>query len=60
MQAVDIQSHARCMLEAQGPRAIAEAAQKAKTLEAQGAGREAHTWRRIEAALRLMQGPRES
>lgn len=60
MQAVDIQSHARRMLEAQGPRAIAEAAQKAKTLEAQGAGREANTWRRIEAALRLMQGPRES
>ena len=51
MQAVEIQSHARRMLEAQGPRAIAEAAQKARALEAQGAGREADTWRRIEAAL---------
>lgn len=60
MHTIDVQSHARRMLEAQGPRAIADAAQKAKALEAQGDAEQAETWRRIEAALHLMHGPRAS
>jgi hypothetical protein len=60
MQAVEIQDHARKMMEAHGARAIAEAAQKAKSYEAQGEKEQAKDWRRIEAALRQLQGPRES
>ena len=60
MQATEIQDHARKMMSAHGPRAIAEAAQKAKSLESQGAADDAKDWRRIEAALRLMHGPRAS
>ncbi len=58
MHAVEIQDHARKLMESLGPKAIAEAAQKANALEAQGAADRAHDWRRIESALRQMQGPR--
>jgi hypothetical protein len=47
-------------VEAQGLKAIAEAAQKARTCEEQGDGEQARTWRRIEAALMQMRGPHES
>lgn len=60
MHAVEIQDHARKMMAAHGDRAIAEAAQKAKALEDQGEKDDAKDWRRIEAALRQLQGPRES
>jgi hypothetical protein len=60
MHAVEIQDHARKLLEAAGPKAIAEAAQKARSLEEQGDKTQAETWRRIEAALREMQGPHAS
>lgn len=60
MQAVEIQDHARRLMESLGPKAIAEAAQRANLLETQGQKDRAQDWRRIEGALRLMQGPRET
>ena len=61
MQAVEIQSHARKMLEAHGAQAILEAIAQGEDLRA---GRRQTTgasdWRRIESALRLMRGPRET
>ena len=60
MLAMEIQEHARKLLDAHGEKALAEAAQKAKAFEAQGDKEQAQTWRRIEAALREMQGPHES
>lgn len=57
MLAMEIQDQARRLRDAHGEKAIAEAAQKATTLERQGAADQALTWRRIEAALREMQGP---
>jgi len=58
MLAIEIEEHARKLLESQGPKAIAEAAQKARAFEEQGAADEAATWRRIESAMRTLQGPR--
>ena len=60
MHATVIQEHARKLLAAHGNKAIAEAAQKAQAYEQQEDLEEAKTWRRIEAALREMQGPRAS
>ncbi|MCB1548053.1 MAG: hypothetical protein KDJ41_09525 [Hyphomicrobiaceae bacterium] len=60
MDATEVHAHARKLFEAHGVKAIAEAAQKANVLEAQGEADSARDWRRIEAALRAMQGPRES
>jgi hypothetical protein len=60
MQAMEIQEHARKLRDARGELAIAHAAQKARDFEHQGDTKQAETWRRIEAALRQMQGPRVS
>jgi hypothetical protein len=60
MHAVEIQEQARRLLEAHGVKAIAEAAQKARAYEEQGDKEQSKTWRRIEAALKEMQGPRVS
>jgi hypothetical protein len=60
MQAVEIQDHARKLMESLGPKAIAEAAHRADTLEVEGQKDRAKDWRRIEKALRQMQGPRET
>jgi hypothetical protein len=60
MLAMEIQEHARKLREARGDRALAEAAQKAKALEQQGQADKAQDWRRIEAALRELQGPHAS
>lgn len=60
MQASVIQEHARKLYEAHGPKALAEAAQKAAALESKGDRASAGDWRRVEAALKLMRGPRES
>ena len=57
MDAVEIQDHARKLKAAHGEDAIAEAAQKAAALETSGDDVQAKDWRRIEAALRQMQGP---
>jgi hypothetical protein len=60
MRAVEIQDHARKLMDAHGMKALAEAAQKARAFEQQGDVEQADTWRKIEAALREMQGPRLS
>ena len=58
MMATQIQEMARRLFEAHGARAVPEAAQKAAAFEKTGSKQEAETWRRIEAALQQMQGPR--
>jgi hypothetical protein len=58
MHAVEIEEHARMLMDSHGSKAIAEAAQKARTLEEQGDKEQAQTWRRIEAALLAMRGAR--
>jgi hypothetical protein len=47
MQAVEIQDHARKLMDSMGPKAIAEAAHKAKGFEEQGRKDDAQDWRRI-------------
>jgi len=59
MGEIDIQDYARQLLEAHGDKAVAEAAQKASTFENEGKTEDAETWRRIEAALKLMRGPHQ-
>lgn len=58
MLAIEIEEHARKLMEVQGPKAIAEAAQRARSFEQDGASEQAATWRRIEAAMIRLQGPR--
>jgi hypothetical protein len=60
MKIAQIQSIARQLLEARGAKAIADAAQAARRLASRGSRDKAQTWRRIEAALVLMRGPRQS
>ncbi len=56
----DIQDYARQILEAHGPKAIAEVAQKAVACDAKGETEKAEVWRQVEAALQEMLGPHES
>ena len=60
MNAVEVQSHARKLYEAHGTKAVAEAAQMARTLEERGDTQLAEDWRRIEAVLQQLRGPRAS
>ena len=60
MEELEINDYARQLLEAHGGRAVVEAAQKAYSYEEKGDIQEAETWRRIEAALKLMRGPHVS
>lgn len=60
MNAAEIQDYSRQLLAAWGEKAIPEAARKAVTLERSGHLQAAQDWRRIEAALMLMRGPRET
>jgi hypothetical protein len=57
MGELEINDYARQLLEAHGSRAVVEAAQKAYSHEEKGQTEEVQTWRRIEAALKLMRGP---
>jgi len=59
MQITDIQGYARQMYDQSGPEAIAVAAQKASSLEAEGNAEEAETWRKIERALIELRGPHQ-
>jgi hypothetical protein len=54
---LEISDYARQLLEAHGGRSVVEAAQKTYSYEEKGEIEEAETWRRIEAALKLMRGP---
>jgi hypothetical protein len=60
MRETEIQDYARQLYDARGDKAIAEAAQKVRSFEQQGNAEEAETWRHIEAALKLMRGPKQS
>ncbi|MBI1386302.1 MAG: hypothetical protein GC150_15455 [Rhizobiales bacterium] len=60
MHATEILEHARKLFDVRGNKAIADAAQKAVELQRNGRPDAAKDWRRIEAALRQMQGPHES
>jgi hypothetical protein len=60
MREMEIQSYAQQLLDAHGDRAVVEAAQKTRALEEQGQHEEAKTWKRVEAALRIMRGPNQS
>ena len=59
MREIEIHTYARQLLEAHGPRAIAEAAQNALELESKGETELAKTWRHIEDAMKLMRGPHQ-
>ncbi len=59
MTDIDIPGYARQLLGAHGPKAIVEAAQKAAACEKKGDFENAHVWRQVEEALRLMLGPRQ-
>jgi hypothetical protein len=48
------------LLDAHGDRAVAEAARRAAAYEQQNDKEGAKDWRRVEAALKAMLGPRES
>lgn len=60
MNTTDISALARHLFETKGPKAIAEAAQKAVAFESSGDAAQAKHWRRVEELLREMRGPRES
>jgi hypothetical protein len=60
MREIEIHDYARQLLEAHGARAIAEAAQKALDCETKGQAEEAETWRRVEAAMKMIRGPHAS
>ncbi len=58
MEETLIAEYARQLLEAHGERAIAEAAQRAVACEKEKDKEGAKTWRHVEAALKVMRGPR--
>jgi hypothetical protein len=60
MNATDISAIARHLFETQGPKAIAEAAQKAASFEAAGDREQSKTWQQVERVLWEMRGPHES
>ncbi len=60
MREMEIHDYARQLMEAHGPRAIAEAAQRATACEAEGKLEQARDWRHVEDALKLMRGPHQS
>jgi hypothetical protein len=48
------------LFETQGAKAIAQAAQKAASFQDAGEEEQAKFWRRVEAVLREIRGPRQS
>jgi hypothetical protein len=60
MSGIQVHATARQLFQSAGPKAVALAAQKASALEREGKAEQAKEWRRIEAALVLMVGPRAS
>ena len=60
MEETVITEYARQLMEAHGSSAIAEAAQHAVACERSKDKEGAETWRRVEAALQSMRGPRTS
>lgn len=60
MQTMDVNSYARKLLRAHGDKAELEAAQKATDCERSGEDVQASTWRRVQAAIKVMRGPNAS
>ena len=60
MKLSEVHGMAKNMLTAHGDRAEAEAAQKAVALEGEGKTDEAALWRRVQASISQMRGPRAS
>lgn len=60
MRVTETQKLARTLYESIGPRALAEATQRANAYARDGRVEDARTWRLIEEALHLMRGPRAS
>jgi hypothetical protein len=60
MREIDVHDYARQLLEAHGDGAVAEAARRACACEQHGEAEDAESWRRIEAAMKLMRGPHAS
>jgi hypothetical protein len=60
MQELEIQDYARQLLAAHGANAQVEAAQKARAFEEAGKAEDAKDWRHIEAAIKMMRGPKQS
>jgi hypothetical protein len=60
MEEITVTEYALQLLEAHGGRAVAEAAQRAVACEERSDNEAARTWRRVEAALKLMRGPSAS
>jgi hypothetical protein len=60
MQATETQDYARQLLDTHGDKAVVVAAKKARSFEEKGNSEEATTWRKIEAAIKLMRGPHQS
>jgi Ala-tRNA(Pro) deacylase len=60
MRETDVYDYARQLLEAHGDKAIAEVAERACVCEERHEIQDAETWRRIEAAMKLIRGPHAS
>jgi hypothetical protein len=60
MHTTEIEDYARRLMEIRGDKATVDAAQKAVAFEQAGDHEQARIWRRIEAALMLMRGARQS
>jgi hypothetical protein len=60
MNAMEIQTQAQSLFAAHGPKALAEAAEKARQFEKSGAKAEAQDWKQIETALRNLKAPHAS
>lgn len=60
MNSADISAIAHHLYESYGPKAIAEAAQKADSFEDAGDEEQAKFWRRVEATLFEIRGPRQT
>ncbi|MGO9543943.1 MAG: hypothetical protein ACLPPF_04015 [Rhodomicrobium sp.] len=60
MEGSEVHVYARLLWNARGPKAIAEAAHNAAEFEKKRDANKAHYWRRVEAILMEMRGPRQS
>jgi hypothetical protein len=60
MNPSDVSALARHLFDTQGAKAIAQAAQKAASFEDADDRGQANFWRRVEAVLREIRGPRQS
>ena len=60
VNAIEIQAHARKLIEVHGTTALAEAAQMVRQFEERGETNLAEDWRRIEKALQQLRGPNVS